>query len=484
MSHSTTTRRRRSPGRVRTRSSGSPAVRCAAPQGGTQVEVAATTVGRGPSAGAKRGCDTEAAHQVAQLQQLRVVQRREVGRRQHLLAAGEGEDRGSVRRRVARRPGSGDAALARTRERAWAARSARGRPVAGSTGGEDGSPRWSATSTRPRKTWSNTRSNTSMSACRDTQRGPPAPVEVDDGRRPDDRDRGREPPRPLRGDGHPRGVQEPGQRCGEDGEVGRRAVDDPERRRAPVSVAPPVRGRRSPSPIGRRRPSSLTARLRRAKLGTCRAHSSSTPTATCSSPPTCGSATFPPDLRDRAIRLRWNPDTGYDERFVEDRDVRRPGRWPASATPASPSSTSGGGRTTRSSTRPGFDPAERVKVLDAEGIDVAVLYPGLGLALGGIHDPELAVASCRVYNDWIAEFAAPRPEPPRRRRRAAHAGPRRGGRPRSHRIGRARAARRRSPRPNPSAGRAAARSGARPGVASARGDRDCRSRSTPPASPT
>jgi predicted TIM-barrel fold metal-dependent hydrolase len=48
-------------------------------------------------------------------------------------------------------------------------------------------------------------------------------------------------------------------------------------------------------------------------------------------------------------------------------------------------------------------------VLDAEGIDIAVLYPGLGLALGGIVEPELAVASCRVYNEWIADFAARQP---------------------------------------------------------------------------
>ena len=49
-------------------------------------------------------------------------------------------------------------------------------------------------------------------------------------------------------------------------------------------------------------------------------------------------------------------------------------------------------------------------MLDAEGIDIAVLYPGLGLKLGGITDPELAVASCRVYNDWIAECARRRPD--------------------------------------------------------------------------
>ena len=39
-----------------------------------------------------------------------------------------------------------------------------------------------------------------------------------------------------------------------------------------------------------------------------------------------------------------------------------------------------------------------------------MLYPGLGLALGGIQDPELAVASCRVYNDWIADYASTAPD--------------------------------------------------------------------------
>ena len=61
--------------------------------------------------------------------------------------------------------------------------------------------------------------------------------------------------------------------------------------------------------------------------------------------------------------------------------------------------------------------ARASRVLDAEGIDVAVLYPGLGFSLGAIHDPELAVASCRVYNDWIAEFCAADPRAPGRRRR-------------------------------------------------------------------
>ena len=38
------------------------------------------------------------------------------------------------------------------------------------------------------------------------------------------------------------------------------------------------------------------------------------------------------------------------------------------------------------------------------------MYPGLGLKLGGIQDPELAVHSCAVYNDWIAEWCSVAPD--------------------------------------------------------------------------
>jgi len=54
----------------------------------------------------------------------------------------------------------------------------------------------------------------------------------------------------------------------------------------------------------------------------------------------------------------------------------------------------------------GYDARERLRVMDAEGIDIAVLYCGLGQALGGIADPALAVACHRVWNDWIAEWSA------------------------------------------------------------------------------
>src|SRR5579863_4059035 len=118
---------------------------------------------------------------------------------------------------------------------------------------------------------------------------------------------------------------------------------------------------------------------------------------------------LPAHLRDGAIRMRWNPETGFDERFVEDRCYAE--RGVAGLGNAGESFAGFGEGTHYADLNPaGFDPKERVKVLDAEGIDVSVLYPGLGLKLGGIVDRDLAVASCQVYNDWIAQWCAQEPD--------------------------------------------------------------------------
>jgi len=51
------------------------------------------------------------------------------------------------------------------------------------------------------------------------------------------------------------------------------------------------------------------------------------------------------------------------------------------------------------------DPDERLKLLDAEGLDAAVLYPTLGILWESeLEDVELSQAYCRAYNRWIAEF--------------------------------------------------------------------------------
>lgn len=58
----------------------------------------------------------------------------------------------------------------------------------------------------------------------------------------------------------------------------------------------------------------------------------------------------------------------------------------------------------------GFDPHARIQDMDQEGIDVAVLYPTLGLYLGAIEDGALAAAICRAYNNWLADYCKASPE--------------------------------------------------------------------------
>ena len=54
-----------------------------------------------------------------------------------------------------------------------------------------------------------------------------------------------------------------------------------------------------------------------------------------------------------------------------------------------------------------YDPKERLKVMDAAGIDYAVLYPTVagvgGQSFGYIEDPELELACVQAYNDWLLE---------------------------------------------------------------------------------
>jgi predicted TIM-barrel fold metal-dependent hydrolase len=58
-----------------------------------------------------------------------------------------------------------------------------------------------------------------------------------------------------------------------------------------------------------------------------------------------------------------------------------------------------------------YRPADRLKAMDADGVDCSVLYPTVaghaGEAFGRITDPELELACVQAYNDWlIDEWAA------------------------------------------------------------------------------
>ena len=52
----------------------------------------------------------------------------------------------------------------------------------------------------------------------------------------------------------------------------------------------------------------------------------------------------------------------------------------------------------------GWDPVERLKDQDLDGVDAEVLYPGLGMTLFATPDSELQRACFAVYNEWLAEF--------------------------------------------------------------------------------
>jgi predicted TIM-barrel fold metal-dependent hydrolase len=63
--------------------------------------------------------------------------------------------------------------------------------------------------------------------------------------------------------------------------------------------------------------------------------------------------------------------------------------------------------------RPGMmDPLPRLRDMDLEGIDVAILFGGAlsSAAIGLVENPALALATCRAYNDWLAEYCAAAPE--------------------------------------------------------------------------
>ncbi len=58
-----------------------------------------------------------------------------------------------------------------------------------------------------------------------------------------------------------------------------------------------------------------------------------------------------------------------------------------------------------------YDPHVRIKDMDTDGIDVAVLFGGvLALAASGLDDGGLALSMCRAYNDWLAGYCSACPD--------------------------------------------------------------------------
>ena len=66
----------------------------------------------------------------------------------------------------------------------------------------------------------------------------------------------------------------------------------------------------------------------------------------------------------------------------------------------------------------GYDPVERLRVMDGEGIDSVLLYPTIGICWEGhVTEGHLATAYTRAYNRWLADFCR---TDPRRLHPVAH----------------------------------------------------------------
>ena len=58
----------------------------------------------------------------------------------------------------------------------------------------------------------------------------------------------------------------------------------------------------------------------------------------------------------------------------------------------------------------GYIPEEHVKDMDADGVDVSIVYPTVGLMLYNVPDSEFLTSLFRGYNDWLGEFCQPFPD--------------------------------------------------------------------------
>jgi predicted TIM-barrel fold metal-dependent hydrolase len=52
----------------------------------------------------------------------------------------------------------------------------------------------------------------------------------------------------------------------------------------------------------------------------------------------------------------------------------------------------------------GYIPQEKVKDMDADGVDAAIIYPSVCLMAHTVPDPALLTTVFRLYNDWLAEY--------------------------------------------------------------------------------
>jgi uncharacterized protein len=113
-----------------------------------------------------------------------------------------------------------------------------------------------------------------------------------------------------------------------------------------------------------------------------------------------------PDMRRQAPR-RTQDSWGMDRLLVESRLFPTPegrGRAPRRAMS---DAAMGRHQADLSASR---EVPDRLRRMDAEGIDVSVILPSQGLVVGAVSDPALAVAIADAYNSWVWDFCQRAPD--------------------------------------------------------------------------
>ncbi|MEM7342417.1 MAG: amidohydrolase family protein [Actinomycetota bacterium] len=132
-------------------------------------------------------------------------------------------------------------------------------------------------------------------------------------------------------------------------------------------------------------------------------------------PPDLWEAYIDPAFRHRALRFRID-ENGLEELEIDGRRSQMsrrgfPSTLGAMGDPDLRSMQRDPARTyLREAPYGTIDPSERLRLLDAENIDAAVLYTTVGLLWEAeLTDPELSQAYTKAYNRWICEFCADTP---------------------------------------------------------------------------
>lgn len=124
-------------------------------------------------------------------------------------------------------------------------------------------------------------------------------------------------------------------------------------------------------------------------------------------------ARLPKSWGEDILHVKWSDDAQADLWYFGDAPLKAAWQWANWGWAGNGEIHDGSGPTRQEEAHPAtYDPAERVKVMDAQGVEMQVLYPNLaGFDWGPfVHHPnsDLAAAHIAAYNDfqleWVQQF--------------------------------------------------------------------------------